>query len=58
MDNASIMQKERGASSTSPPWFFVKTFLVSALFHIPFYGLLAIGVLVPEWGTPRNGGRP
>jgi hypothetical protein len=57
MDNASIMQKERGAASTLRPSFLVKTFLVSALFHIPLYGLLAMGVLVPAASAfPASGG--
>ncbi|HSD49849.1 MAG TPA: hypothetical protein VLG48_00465 [Candidatus Methylomirabilis sp.] len=40
------MEMERGVSSTLRPWFLVKTFLVSALFHIPLSALLGMGVLV------------
>jgi hypothetical protein len=46
MDHASIMQKEKEASSRLRPWPLVKTFLVSALFRLPLYGLLAMGLLV------------
>lgn len=57
MANASIMEKERGASSTLRPWFLVKRFLVSALFHLPLYGLLAMGVLVAAASAfPASGG--